>query len=118
MKIYVTYILTNKNNDVLYIGVTNDLKCRVIEHKLGLIDGFSKKYNLKKLVYFDQFNYIEDSIRREKQLKRWRREWKINLVTERNPEWEDLYSEFFGSIEEEYINYILNLHTSKKELRF
>ena len=90
MKQYYVYIMANRTNAVLYAGVTNDLKRRVCEHKQKLIEGFTKKYNVVKLVYYEAFNTIEDAIKREKQIKRWRREWKIKLIEKRNPRWEDL----------------------------
>jgi putative endonuclease len=82
------------NNSKTLVGVTNDLNRRVFEHKNKLIEGFSKKYNLTKLVYFETFNQIEDAIRREKQLKNWHRQWKINLIEEVNNEWNDLSLDF------------------------
>ncbi|MBE0571878.1 MAG: GIY-YIG nuclease family protein [Ignavibacteriaceae bacterium] len=93
MKNYYVYIMTN-NSKTLYIGVTDDLKRRLFEHKNKLIDGFTKKYNLTRLVYFETFNRIEDAIRREKQLKNWHRQWKINLIESMNREWKDLSLEF------------------------
>jgi len=84
------YILTNKSNNVLYIGVTNNLERRMFEHKNKLIEGFSKKYNLTKLIYFEMSENAESAIRREKQLKNWHREWKINLINQFNPEWKNL----------------------------
>jgi putative endonuclease len=93
MKNYYIYILTNKSK-ILYIGVTNNLNRRVYEHKNKLIEGFTKKYNLDELVYFEVFNNIEDAIRREKQLKNWHRQWKMNLVESVNKEWKDLSLEF------------------------
>ena len=90
---YYVYILTNKNNRVLYIGVTNDLRRRMYEHQQGLVEGFSKRYNLKKLVYYEVTPSIEGAIQREKQLKNWHREWKISLITQHNPGWEDLSKE-------------------------
>ncbi len=90
LKSYYVYILTNKNNNVLYIGVTNDLERRVYEHKNKLDEGFTAKYNLSKLVYFEETGSIESAILREKQLKRWHRDWKINLIKENNPEFNDL----------------------------
>jgi putative endonuclease len=89
-KQYYVYILTNKSNKVLYIGVTNDLERRMYEHKNKMIDGFTKKYNLTKLVYFEATTNINSAIEREKQLKNWHRDWKINLIEEFNPEWKDL----------------------------
>jgi len=75
----------------MYIGVTNDLKRRVFEHKEGKIDGFTKKYNINKLVYFEHFTNIEYAIKREKQLKKWKRSWKNELVEKKNPNWDELY---------------------------
>jgi len=87
---YYVYILSNKKNGTLYIGVTNDLERRMFEHKNKLIQGFSSKYELFKLVYFEAFQYINDAIRREKQLKNWNRQWKIDLIEGQNKEWNDL----------------------------
>ena len=87
---YYVYILTNKSNRVLYIGVTNDIKRRVHEHKI-LLDGFTKKYNVTKLVYYEKFSEPQKAIAREKQLKRWTREKKIFLIETQNPTWEELY---------------------------
>lgn len=91
MKLYFVYILTNITNKVLYIGVTNDLQRRIFEHKNKLIKGFTEKYNLTKLVYFEMFNNIEDAIAAEKKLKNWHREWKLNLIKSVNPNFKDLY---------------------------
>jgi putative endonuclease len=93
MNNYFVYILSNKSK-VLYIGLTNDLNRRIYEHKNKLIDGFSKRYNLTKLVYFEQTNDINSAIKREKQLKNWHRQWKINLIESVNPNWRDLSLEF------------------------
>ena len=87
---YYTYILTTKNNKMLYIGVTGDLQRRLYEHKNKLLDGFSKKYNINKLVYFEEFQDIEDAIAREKQLKGWKRAKKDSLITADNPKWDEL----------------------------
>jgi len=87
---YYVYILTNKSNKVLYIGVTNNLIRRMSEHKNKVINGFTKKYNLTKLIYYEATNSIKSAISREKQLKRWHREWKINLINQFNPEWKDM----------------------------
>lgn len=89
-KEYFIYILTNKYNSVFYIGVTNNLARRTLEHKAELMKGFTKKYKLKKLVYFEKYPDIRTAIMREKQLKNWHRNWKINLVKEANPNFEDL----------------------------
>ena len=85
------YILTNQKNGTLYIGVTSDLVKRIWQHKNKFVDSFSKKYTLDKLVYYETFNDIESAIQREKKLKNWHRQWKINLINENNPEWIDLY---------------------------
>lgn len=92
-KIYCVYILTNKNNNVLYIGITNNLIRRIYEHKNKLIDGFTKKYNINKLVYFESIEDPKSAITRERQLKNWHREWKYNLIKENNPEFNDLYND-------------------------
>jgi len=95
-KIYVVYILANKKNETIYIGVTGDLKKRIIEHRSGLIEGFTQEYDVKNLVYIEQYQYVDKAIYREKQLKNWKREWKIDLIEERNPDWNDLYESIFG----------------------
>lgn len=87
---YYLYILCNKYNGTLYIGVTNDLERRMFEHKNKLIDGFTKQYSLDKLVYFESYQYINDAIKREKNLKKWKRQWKKNLIEKENPNWSDL----------------------------
>jgi putative endonuclease len=84
-KTYYVYITTNISNAVLYIGVTNNLPRRIYEHKNGLMEGFSKKYKTNKLVYYETMNDINSAIAREKQLKNWHREWKMNLVRSKNP---------------------------------
>lgn len=92
-KNYFVYILTNKKRGTLYIGITSDLIGRVWRHKNKVFDGFSSKYNLNKLVYYDQSISAEIAIRREKQLKNWHRQWKINLIERDNPEWDDMYND-------------------------
>lgn len=87
------YILTTKNNKMLYIGVTNNLVRRVYEHKQGFLESFTKLFNIKKLVYYEQFPTIVEAIQREKVLKHWNREWKNRLINKSNPEWKDLYDE-------------------------
>jgi len=94
MKQYYVYILTNKSNKVLYIGVTNNLERRMFEHKNKLVEGFTKKYNLNKLVYYEGTSDIQSALEREKQLKNWHRDWKINLVNNFNPMWKDLTDKF------------------------
>ena len=90
-KNYFVYILASKRNGTLYVGVTNDLGRRVWEHREGLVPGFTKKYEVTRLVYFEVFESIEAAIRRETRLKKYKREWKINLIQSRNLEWIDLY---------------------------
>jgi len=90
MKQYCVYILTNKSNKVLYIGVTNNLKRRIKEHKEKIIEGFTKKYNCNKLAYFEQTHNVMSALEREKQLKRWNRKKKIQLIEKINPNWKDL----------------------------
>ena len=91
MRSYYVYILASKRNGALYIGVTSDLKKRVHQHKNNLINGFTKKYRVHHLAYFETTNNIRSAIQREKQMKEWKREWKIRLVQQVNPEWNDLY---------------------------
>ena len=93
MKAYYVYILASKKNGTLYIGMTSDLIKRVFEHKEGLVEGFTKKYNVKKLVYYEKTNNVEEAIKREKGLKKWKRNWKIELIEKQNPKWSDLYYE-------------------------
>ena len=87
---YYVYILTNSSNKVLYIGVTNDIRRRLSEHKKEEIDGFTKKYHVHKLVYFEKYSEINDAISREKQLKGWTREKKNHLIEAENQAWDDL----------------------------
>ncbi|MAF13531.1 MAG: excinuclease ABC subunit C [Parcubacteria group bacterium] len=90
---YYVYILASKRNGTLYVGVTNDLARRAYEHRAGLIKGFTKKYGVKVLVYFEEFDDIGFAIQRERNLKKWKRDWKLNLIESSNPDWEDLYFE-------------------------
>ena len=94
-KLSYVYIMASGKNGTLYIGVTSDLQDRVYKHKQGLIVGFTKKYNTKNLVYYEVFGDINEAILREKQLKKWKREWKIKLIEKNNPGWEDLYDDLF-----------------------
>ena len=88
---FYVYILASKIGGTLYIGVTNDLIRRVAEHRLKSVESFTKKYAIEKLVYFEQFDDAENAIRREKRLKKWNRTWKIRLIEEANPNWDDLF---------------------------
>jgi putative endonuclease len=90
MKSSYVYILSNKNNNVLYIGITTNLVRRLYEHKFKLMKGFTEKYNVNKLVYFEEFSTSKDAIAAEKKLKNWHREWKLNLIKKSNPEFRDL----------------------------
>jgi putative endonuclease len=89
---YYVYILASRIGGTLYIGVTNDLIRRVYEHREKLADGFTKKYDVARLVYFEVHSEIEAAITREKQMKKWNRAWKVRLIEESNPNWNDLYS--------------------------
>ncbi len=94
-KNYYVYILASKQNGTLYIGVTNNLERRMYQHKNKLIEGFSKKYCVDKLVHFEMTNDIISAIKREKQLKKWNRKWKLELIEKENPKWKDLSEEWF-----------------------
>ncbi len=90
---YFVYIMASKKNGTLYVGVTSDLARRVFEHKHDLIEGFTKKYKVHMLVYYEHTNDINSAIEREKVIKRWKRQWKVNLIRRSNPDWRDLYSD-------------------------
>ncbi|MBR0968675.1 GIY-YIG nuclease family protein [Bradyrhizobium diazoefficiens] len=90
---YGVYILASKPGGTLYIGVTNNLIRRVYEHREGLAEGFTKRYGVKTLVYFEAHDTIAGALQREKNMKHWSREWKIDLIAENNPDWRDLYDE-------------------------
>jgi putative endonuclease len=90
---YYVYLLASKGNGTLYMGVTSDLVKRVYEHKNDLVDGFTKKYHVHKLVYYEVTGDINGAINREKQIKKWKRAWKIELIEKINPDWRDLYFE-------------------------
>ena len=93
MKTFYVYILASKTNGTLYIGVTSDLLKRVSEHKNNLADGFTKKYGVHKLVYYENAGSFEAAVAREKQLKKWNRLWKIRIIEQENLEWRDLYDD-------------------------
>ena len=93
MRQYYVYILSNRRYGVLYIGVTNNLQRRMYEHQQKLVAGFTKAYGIIHLVYFEQFSSINEARARERNLKRWRRAWKLKLVDEFNPDWRDLAKE-------------------------
>ena len=96
MKSYFVYILASQTRGTLYIGVTSDLAHRATQHRDGAMPGFSKTYGVKRLVHFETFDDIDVAIRREKQLKKWLRAWKIALIEKTNPEWRDLWPEVVG----------------------
>ena len=93
MKAPCVYILANKPNGTLYIGVTSNLVQRVWQHKNDLVEGFTKRYGVHRLVWYEAHESMESAITREKMLKRWKRAWKIRLIQEANPKWSDLYDE-------------------------
>jgi len=92
-KYYFVYIVTNKKRGVLYTGVTGNMIKRIYEHKTNVFEGFSSKYNCKKLVYFETFDDVNEAIKREKQIKAWKREWKIKQIEIENKHWKDLYED-------------------------
>ncbi|MDX1427159.1 MAG: GIY-YIG nuclease family protein [Salegentibacter mishustinae] len=91
---YHVYIITNRKNGILYIGITGNLKQRLYQHRNRNLKSFSSRYRLDKLVYYEKFEYPSLAIKREKQLKKWNRLWKINLINDFNPDWEDLTVRF------------------------
>ena len=96
MKQPAVYILASERNGTLYIGVTSDLIQRVWQHKEGLAEGFTKKYAVKMLVWFEQHETMESAIRKEKAMKKWLRKWKLKTIEQTNPDWNDLWSEIIG----------------------
>ncbi len=96
MKQYAVYILASRKNGTLYIGITGDLEHRVWEHKQGKVKGFTQKYKVHKLVYFELYESASEAITREKNLKKWNRIWKLRIIEEKNPYWKDLYDIEFG----------------------
>ena len=91
MKTYYVYILASKKNGTLYIGVTSDLIKRIWQHKNNLVEGFTKQYGVHDLLYFEETGDVMSALEREKELKKWKRQWKIDLIEKNNPEWKDLY---------------------------
>jgi putative endonuclease len=94
---YYVYILASRIGGTLYIGVTNDLVRRMFEHESDAVDGFTKRHGVKRLIYFEQYDDIENAIRREKRLKQWNRAWKVRLIESVNPNWDDLYPAIAGA---------------------
>ncbi len=114
-KVYYVYILASKRNGTLYTGVTNDLIRRVMEHKEKITKGFTSKYGVDKLVYYESFDNIKDAIKRESNIKAWKRKWKLELIEEDNKEWKDL---FYELINEEDINDLKEyIHKREKKKR-
>ncbi len=99
MKRGYVYILSNKNRTVLYIGVTSNLKKRIGQHKDRVYEGFTKRYNVHDLLYYEEIEGMMNAIRREKQLKRWHKEWKWNLIKEQNRELKDLYKDLLSTLD-------------------
>ena len=95
-KLFAVYILASQRNGTLYIGVTSNLPKRVWEHKEGVVDGFSREYGVKTLVWYEVHDNAESAITREKQIKKWNRAWKIRLIEDLNPNWDDLYPGIAG----------------------
>jgi putative endonuclease len=93
---YYVYIMASRRNGTLYVGVTNDIARRAHEHRSGKIDGFTKRYSVKQLVWYEPYDEIETAIAREKTIKRWPRKWKLNVIEAMNPSWADLYDDLNG----------------------
>ena len=97
-KDYYVYVLAKKRNGTLYVGVTSNLIKRIWEHKNKAVEGFTQKYNVDKLVYFEQYSDPENAIKREKRLKKYNRQWKVELIVKENPEWRDLYADLVSGL--------------------
>ena len=95
MTTFYVYILANKPNGVLYVRMTNELERRIAEHKGKQIRGFTHKYNIDKLVYFEEFETSDEAFQRERQMKKWKRDWKIEIIENKNPEWKDLANNWY-----------------------
>ncbi|MBK8552573.1 MAG: GIY-YIG nuclease family protein [Ignavibacteria bacterium] len=96
---YYVYLIASGKNGTLYVGMTNNLIRRSVEHKKGLVNGFTRKYKVDKLVYYEETKYVNNAIMREKQVKGWNRKKKIDLIVSMNPEWKDLFYEIGGNDE-------------------
>ncbi len=90
---HYVYMLTNKYKNVFYVGITNDIYGRIWEHKTKTFKGFSSKYNIDRLVYYEIFEDVDEAITKEKKIKRWNREWKVDMINDFNPTWKDLYND-------------------------
>ena len=97
-KDYYVYVLASQRNGTLYVGITSNLIKRIWEHKNKAIEGFTQKYNVGKLVYFEQYRDPENAIKREKRLKKYNRQWKLELIEKENPEWRDLYTDLVSGL--------------------
>ena len=95
-KYYYVYILASKRNGTLYIGITNNIEARTLQHKEGAGSLFTKKYHVHILVYYELFHYVDGAISREKNLKKWKRAWKLDLIEKNNPDWNDLSDDWSG----------------------
>lgn len=95
MQSYYVYILTSKRNGTLYIGLTNDIERRIFEHKKKIYKGFTSKYDVHLLVYFEEFEFHQEAYSRELQIKKWKRAWKLELIEKENPNWIDLSKDWF-----------------------
>jgi predicted GIY-YIG superfamily endonuclease len=104
---YFVYILTNKTNSVFYTGITNNLLLRIAQHKLKINDGFTKRYNIDKLVYFEHYTHVEYAIKREKQMKKWKTNWKKRIIRKENPEFRDLIYEMMDKSQTKELNELL-----------
>ena len=93
MKQYYVYMMASERNGTLYVGITSDLVKRVYQHRTKSVKGFTEKYDVEKLVYYEVYDDPENAIRREKRLKKWNRQWKVDLIGKSNPDWHDLYEE-------------------------
>lgn len=105
--LYFVYILTNKSNSVFYTGITNNIIRRIAQHKLKINDGFTKRYNVDKLVYFEIHNDVDLAIKREKQIKKWKTDWKKRVIRKENPEFKDLIYEFMDKSQTKELNDLL-----------
>ncbi len=96
MKTYYVYMIASKRNGTLYTGITSDLVKRVYEHKEGVVEGFTKRYGIKMLVWYETTEDVQSAIKREKNIQAWKRQWKLELIEKMNPEWKDLWEEITG----------------------
>ena len=100
MSTFYVYILASQRNGTLYIGLTNDIERRIAEHKNKIYQGFTAKYNVNMLVYFEEHDTYDEAYNRERQMKKWKRIWKLNLIEKENPDWKDLSADWFNSPQE------------------